>query len=89
MIPIFGLFVLGQAIYKTMLPQIPVYETIGSIGMLALVANVSVLLAAIGVWLTGSGWPDILVVLTLAVIFLHTALFVLRAATDEPRGSNV
>jgi cation diffusion facilitator family transporter len=115
----FGLFVPGQAIYKIMIPQVPVYEAIGTIGMLALaanslclvllwrhrsddinmhsvwlcsrndiIANVSVLFAALGVWLTGSGWPDVLVGLVLAVIFLRSALFVLRGATRELRSSN-
>jgi len=115
----FGLFVPGQAIYKIMIPQVPVYEAIGTIGLLALaanslclvllwrhrtddinmnsvwlcsrndiIANVSVLFAAFGVWLTGSGWPDVLVGLVLAVIFLRSALFVLRGATRELRSSN-
>lgn len=115
----FGLFVLGQAVFRIMYPQVPVFETIGSIGLLALaantlclvllsqhrvddinmssawlcsrndiIANVSVLFAAIGVWLTGSAWPDILVGLALATIFLRSALFVLRGATTELRGSN-
>src|SRR5512145_1563005 len=86
----FGFFVLGQAIYRIVYPQLPVFETIGAIGLLALaangtcflllwrhraddinmssvwmcsrndiIANVSVLFAAVGVWLTRSGWPDI------------------------------
>ena len=44
------------------------------------IANVSVLFAAAGVWLTHSGWPDILVGLALAFLFLRSALFVLREA---------
>lgn len=107
----FGLFVMGQAIYKIIYPQLPVFEAIGAIGLLALaanstcffllwrhrtddinmssvwlcsrndiIANILVLLAAAGVWFTGSGWPDILVGLTLAVIFLRSAWFVLREA---------
>jgi Co/Zn/Cd efflux system component len=114
----FGLFVLGQAIYRITIPQVPVFEAIGAIGMLALaanslclallwrhrvddinmnsvwlcsrndiVANVSVLFAAFGVWLTGSGWPDVLVGLVLAVLFLRSALFVLRGAITELRAS--
>jgi Co/Zn/Cd efflux system component len=82
----FGLFVLGQAIYRTLTPHIPVFEAIGVTGLLALaanslcvallwrhraddinmssvwlcsrndiIANVSVLFAALGVWLTRSG----------------------------------
>ena len=35
----FGIFVLGQAIYKLYFPQVPVFETIGAIGLLALAAN--------------------------------------------------
>ncbi|MGE0373528.1 MAG: cation transporter [Gammaproteobacteria bacterium] len=116
---VFGLFVLGQAIYTIVVPQVPVFEAIGAIGVLALaanglclallwrhraddinmesiwlcsrndiVANVSVIFAAIGVWLTGAGWPDILVGLALAVLFLRSALFVLRSATAELRASN-
>lgn len=115
----FGLFVLGQAIYKIMFPQVPMFEAIGAIGLLALaanslclillwrhraddinmqsvwlcsrndiVANVSVLFAALGVWLTGAGWPDILVGLALALLFLRSALFVLRGARAELRTAN-
>ena len=115
----FGLFVLGQAVYKIVFPQLPVFEAIGAIGLLALaanttcfvllwrhraddinmssvwlcsrndiVANVSVLFAAAGVWLTRSGWPDILVGLALAILFLRSALFVLRGAVTELRAIN-
>jgi Co/Zn/Cd efflux system component len=115
----FGLFVLGQAIYKIIIPQVPVFEVIGAIGLLALaanslcfvllwrhraddinmssvwlcsrndiMANVSVLFAAFGVWLTGSGWPDIMVGLALAALFLRSALFVLRSAMMEIRVKN-
>ncbi|MDH5720153.1 MAG: cation diffusion facilitator family transporter [Spirochaetia bacterium] len=35
----FGFFVLAQAVYKVIHPQTPVYETIGFIGFLALLAN--------------------------------------------------
>jgi Co/Zn/Cd efflux system component len=114
----FGLFVLGQAIYKIIIPQVPVFETIGVIGLLALVANslclgllwrhrsddinmssvwlcsrndiianVSVLFAALGVWLTGSGWPDIIVGLALSVLFLRSAMHVLNGAITELRVS--
>jgi len=115
----FGLFVLGQVVYRIVFPQVPVFEAIGAIGLLALaansicfvllwrhraddinmssvwlcsrndiVANVSVLVAAAGVWLTDSGWPDILVGLALATLFLRSALFVLRGAITELRAIN-
>ncbi|KAF0201617.1 MAG: cation efflux [Gallionellaceae bacterium] len=110
----FGFFVLGQAIYRIAYPQLPMFETIGAIGLLALtangtcflllwrhraddinmssvwlcsrndiIANVSVLFAAVGVWLTRSGWPDILIGLALAALFLRSALHVLREASNE------
>ena len=116
---VFGLFVLGQAVYRIVFPQVPVFEAIGAIGLLALaansicfvllwrhraddinmssvwlcsrndiVANVSVLFAAAGVWLTHSGWPDILVGLALAALFLRSALFVLRGVVTELRAIN-
>src|SRR3989344_2909347 len=116
---VFGLFVMGQAIYKMIIPHVPVFEAIGGVGLLALaanslclvllwrhrtddinmnsvwlcsrndiVANVSVLFAALAVWLTGSGWPDVVVGLALAVLFLRSALFVLWSATTELRASN-
>ncbi|WNM58368.1 cation transporter [Candidatus Nitrospira allomarina] len=112
----FGLFVFGQAVFKMVFPQVPVFEAIGAIGLLALaanslcllllwrhraddinmssvwlcsrndiIANVSVLCAAVGVWLTSSGWPDILVGLALSALFLRSALFVLRGAKEELR----
>jgi Co/Zn/Cd efflux system component len=48
-------------------------------------ANVSVILAALGVWLTGSWWPDVLVGFALAVLFLRSAVRVLRAAVRALR----
>ena len=115
----FGFFVLGQVIYKIIVPHAPVFEAIGVIGLLALaanslcffllwrhraddinmssvwlcsrndiIANVSVLIAAGGVWFTHSGWPDILVGLALAALFLRSALFVLRGAITELRAIN-
>ena len=53
-----------------------------------LIANVSVLFAAAGVWLTHSGWPDILVGLVLAALFVRSALFVLRGAIRELRATS-
>jgi len=110
----FGLFVLGQAVYKVMYPQVPGFETIGLVGLAALaanglclallwrhrgddinmrsvwlcsrndiIANVSVLAAATGVWLTHSAWPDILVGAAIAGLFLRSAFFVLRDARAE------
>jgi len=115
----FGLFVLGQASYKIIIPQVPALEMIGAIALVALaansmcfillwrhraddinmssvwlcsrndiIANISVVFAGLGVWLTHSGWPDILVGLALAVLFLRSALFVIREAMKELRATH-
>jgi cation diffusion facilitator family transporter len=111
---VFGLFVLGQAVYKIIFPHLPIFEAIGLMGLVALaanslclfllwrhrsddinmksvwlcsrndiIANTSVLLAAAGVWLTASSWPDILVGLALAIIFLRSSIYVLRESIAE------
>jgi Co/Zn/Cd efflux system component len=112
----FGVFVLGQAIYKMIFPYIPGFEAIGAIGLLALganslcllllwrhraddinmssvwpcsrndiIANISVLLAAVGVWLTGFDWPDILVGVVLAALFLQLSISIWRGTLIELR----
>ena len=48
-------------------------------------SNVAVFVAAGGVWLTRSGWPDLLVGLLLALLFLRSAARVLRNALTELR----
>jgi Co/Zn/Cd efflux system component len=46
-------------------------------------SNLAVLGAAAAVWLTGSGWPDVLIALALAILFLRSALRVLTRAWRE------
>lgn len=36
---LFGMFVFGQVVYKLIWPQLPVFETMGAVGALALAAN--------------------------------------------------
>lgn len=48
-----------------------------------IIANTSVILAAGGVWLTASVWPDILVGLALAIIFIRSAIYVLKESLVE------
>jgi cation diffusion facilitator family transporter len=50
-----------------------------------IIANTSVLFAAAGVWLTHSGWPDIVVGLALAALFLRSSVHVLRESFRELR----
>jgi cation diffusion facilitator family transporter len=116
LILIAGLFVLGQVVYRLIVPMLPVFETMGVVSVLALLgngaclallwkhreedinmnsvwecsrnditSNVAVFLAAGGVWLTSSGWPDLAVGLVLAILFLRSALRVLRDAISELR----
>ncbi len=108
---LFGCFVLAQAGYKLLQPQVPEYQTISLIGLLALAANavclallwrhraedinmrsvwicsrndifanVSVLVAGFGVWLVQSQWPDLVVGLAIAVLFLRSAFHVIKDA---------
>ena len=112
----FGLFVLAEAGYKILNPVLPSAELIGSIGVLALAANLfclrllwthksddinmhsvwlcsrndviansGVILAAIAVWLLQSRWPDIVVGLAIALLFLRSAWHVLHEATHQLR----
>lgn len=109
-----GLFVLGQVGWRIFVPTLPLFETMGAVGLVALAANgtclallrkhreedinmnsvwecsrndiasnLAVFAAAGGVWLTGSGWPDLAVGLALAILFLRSALRVLRGAIVE------
>jgi Co/Zn/Cd efflux system component len=48
-------------------------------------SNLAVLVAAGGVWVTGSGWPDLVVAGCLAALFLRSASRVLLAARDQLR----
>ncbi|MDZ7750953.1 MAG: cation transporter [Gammaproteobacteria bacterium] len=112
----FGLFVLGQAVYKVLHPALPEAGIIGAMGLLALaantvcfallwrhraadvnmrsvwlcsrndiIANLGVLAAAAGVWLLHSQWPDVVIGLAIALLFLHSALAVFRDALQTHR----
>ena len=109
-----GIAVLGQVIYRILVPSVPTFEVMGAVSILALAANatclgllwkhrqedinmssvwecsrndiasnMAVFVAAGGVWFTRSGWPDWLVGLGLACLFLVSAVRVLRRAISE------
>ena len=111
---LFGLFVLASAIWSFIHGKVPEPYTMGLIGMLALVANVSVafmlyayregdanmrsvwlcsrndaignlavILAAVGVFGSGSSWPDLLVALIMAGLGLSASIQVSRQAIEE------
>jgi cation diffusion facilitator family transporter len=46
-----------------------------------IIANASVLVAALGVWLSSSQWPDLLVGLGIAALFLRSAFHVFKDAS--------
>lgn len=50
-------------------------------------ANLSVFVAAGAVWLTGSGWPDILVALGLVWLLMRSAIRVISSAMAELRAA--
>jgi Co/Zn/Cd efflux system component len=50
-------------------------------------SNIAVFLAAGAVWLTQSGWPDLVVGLVLACLFLGSAVRVTRSALRELRAA--
>lgn len=111
-----GLWVFGTTAYQTLILGLPSAEVMGTVGLLALAANlgsvllllryrngdsnvrsvwlcsrndaignIAVMLAAGGVWLTGTAWPDLLVAAIMAGLFLWSALQITRQALQEWR----
>ena len=114
---LFGLGVLGAALWHWWQGGVPSAPTMGLVGSLALLANVSVaallyayregdsnmrsvwlcsrndalgnlavLAAALGVFGTGSAWPDLVVAAIMAALAVSSAVQVLRHAGDELNG---
>ncbi|MDO8276875.1 MAG: cation transporter [Burkholderiaceae bacterium] len=112
----FGLFVLGRALWVATQGGTPEALTMGSIGLLALLANVgvasllyayregdanmrsvwlcsrndaignlAVMLAALGVFGTGSAWPDLAVAAVMAGLAITGGYSVARQARQELR----
>jgi Co/Zn/Cd efflux system component len=48
-------------------------------------SNLSVLVAALGVWATGSAWPDLFVAFCLVMLLLRSAIRIITAARRELR----
>ena len=114
-----GVFVLVQLGYRITHPEVPVFETMGIVSLLALAANavclallwkhrtedvnmssvwqcsrndiasnLAVFVAAGGVWLARSPWPDLVVGLALAALFLRSAVRVIKDALHALRDSS-
>ncbi len=115
-----GFVVLGQATYRFLTASVPVAETMGVIGAVALaanaiclvllyshraddinmrstwlcsrndiVSNVGVIVASVLVGLLNSGWPDLVVGVAIACLFLKSAYEVINEAQDELRAPMV
>lgn len=53
------------------------------------IGNVAVMIAALGVWGTASGWPDLIVAGVMATLFLTSATQIMRQALEEKRNGVV
>lgn len=115
---LFGLWVAGITAYHAIFQTLPVAETMGLVGVLALVSNgvvlamlwayrggdsnmrsvwicsrndvlgnLAVLLAALGVFGTGTGWPDVIVAAIMAGLALQGAWQIVRHAQTELQSS--
>ena len=111
---VMGLWVLGSTIYYTFFSVQPQAEIMGSVGALALAANllsvvillkyrtgdsnvrsvwlcsrndaignVAVILAAGGVWASGTAWPDLAVATIMASLFLWSSFSIIHQARSE------
>jgi cation diffusion facilitator family transporter len=49
------------------------------------IGNVAVMLAALGVWITGTRWPDLIVAALMAGVFVTSSVQILRQAVGELR----
>lgn len=109
-----ALFVLGFTIYRFIIVGQPEPLTMGSIGFLALsanmisvflllkyregdsnirsvwlcsrndaIGNIAVILAGIGVFASGTVWPDIIVAFIIAGLFMHSSVKITRQAISE------
>jgi cation diffusion facilitator family transporter len=49
------------------------------------IGNVAVMVAALGVWGTATGWPDLIVAAAMAALFLSSSFQIIRQALQEQR----
>jgi cation diffusion facilitator family transporter len=49
------------------------------------IGNIAVMIAALGVWGTATGWPDLIVAAIMASLFLSSAFQIIRQALEERR----
>ncbi|HAW46182.1 MAG TPA: cation transporter [Roseovarius sp.] len=51
------------------------------------IGNVAVMMAALGVWGSGTGWPDVIVAAAMAALFVNSAVQIIRQARHERRAA--
>jgi len=51
------------------------------------IGNVAVMVAALGVWGSGTGWPDVIVAAVMAALFVNSAVQIIRQARGERRAA--
>ncbi|MEX0970936.1 MAG: cation transporter, partial [Paracoccaceae bacterium] len=49
------------------------------------IGNIAVVIAALGVWGTATGWPDLVVALGMSALFLNSAMQIFRQGLHEWR----
>ncbi|PHZ84920.1 cation transporter [Paremcibacter congregatus] len=113
---VLGLWVYGQALYYILTDQIPSYEIMGLMGVIAFFANLgsalllyryrvgdsnmqsvwlcsrndaignlAIIVAASGVFATGSAWPDFAVATVMATLAVTASLRIIRLSLREMR----
>ncbi len=117
---LFGLWVLGNTVWMATQGVVPAAETMGVVGVIALVSNlacaamlwrhregdanrrsvwicsrndaignIAVVAAALGVFGTGTGWPDIAVAVVMAGLALSGGWQIIRQARGELRDGSI
>ncbi len=117
---VFGLWILGLSVYKALVLGLPSATIMGTVGTLALIANlvcaaalfrfrfgesnrrsvwictrndaignIAVVLAASGVFLTATPWPDLFVGVVMALLALTGAYQIIRHALAELRRTQI
>lgn len=117
---VIAMIILASSLYRFLGDTVPTAETMGLIGFLALVANltsllilmrwrdgdsnvrsvwlcsrndaignVGVIIAGIVVGITGAAWPDLLVAVLLATLFLRSAVSIVSQARAELKSGEV
>ena len=115
-----AIIILGSSLYRFLGDTVPAAETMGIVGFLALLANltsllilmrwrdgdsnvrsvwlcsrndaignVGVIIAGVVVAITGAAWPDLVVAILLAALFLRSSVSIISQARAELKSGEV